>query len=47
MHTQALILLFAGLGVLGWVLHKLGHYLKQLFEELPSGAEVSAEKTED
>jgi S-DNA-T family DNA segregation ATPase FtsK/SpoIIIE len=42
MHTQALVLLFAGLGVLGWVLHKLGHYLKQLFEVLATIAVVFA-----
>ena len=42
MHTQALILLFAGLGVLGWVLHKIGHYLKQLFEVLATIAVVFA-----
>jgi hypothetical protein len=35
-----LILLIAGLGGLGWVLHKLGHYLKQFLEVLATIAVV-------
>jgi hypothetical protein len=40
MHTQALILLFASLGGLGWALHKIGHYLKQPMEVLATIAVV-------
>jgi S-DNA-T family DNA segregation ATPase FtsK/SpoIIIE len=42
MHAQAVILLLIGLAVLGWVLHKLGHYLKQFLEVVATIAVVFA-----
>jgi S-DNA-T family DNA segregation ATPase FtsK/SpoIIIE len=42
MHTQAVVLLIAGLAGLGWVLHKLGHYLKQVLEVVATIAVVFA-----
>jgi sulfite exporter TauE/SafE len=41
-HAQAVILLLVGLAVLGWELHKLGHYLKQFLEVVATIAVVFA-----
>src|SRR5882757_10392043 len=42
MNAQTLFWLVLGLSVTGWVLHKVGHYLKQLAEALAIIAVVFA-----